>query len=102
MSKVNLNYSNISINCINQLDSAINYLNDVIRYLQQHSVPYDFNRKSSYANSLSNIKKQRDELINIKEWIVSSNKNYDSMIEKLESQAIQLPTYKLKKRRTII
>lgn len=102
MSKVNLNYSNISINCINQLDSAINYLNDVIRYLQQHSVPYDFNRKSSYDNSLSNIKKQRDELINIKEWIVSSNKNYDSMIEKLESQAIQLPTYKLKKRRTII
>lgn len=102
MGKVNLDYSNIPANALNQLDNAINYLNDVIRYLQQNSIPNDFYRKNTFSTCLSSLKNQRDKLVDIKSWVVNSNKNYDSMIEKLEEQAFQLPTYKLKKRRTIV
>lgn len=102
MAKVELEYSNIPSNVLNQLDSAINYLNDVIGYLQQSSVPNDFYRRTTFSNAVSNLRSQRDELQNIKDWIVRSNKNYDSMIDKLEIQANQLPNYRINKRRTII
>ena len=41
-------------------------------------------------------------LNNVKGWLVESNKNYNSMIDKLETQANQLPVDQVKKRNSII
>lgn len=102
MAKVYLNYSPISTNGINSLDTAINNINRVISYLQQNSIPSDFKKYSTLSNTISDLKKQRDSLVNLKNWLKDSNKNYDSFISKLQTQAYKLPSGLIKRRSSII
>lgn len=102
MAKVNLNYDAIGVNGINSLDNAINHLNTVISYLQQSSVPTDFSMYRNFINALEDLKKQRANLRYVKDWIVNSNKNYDSLISKLESNVNKLPTQGVKRRSSIV
>ena len=102
MAKVELNYEPIESSCITSLDSVIDSLSQAISYLQQNSVPGDFYRRTTLLNTIDDLKKQRVQLSNIKSWLVNSNKNYDSMIDKLNVQASQLPVYQVKSRSSII
>ena len=87
MSKVELNYGPIENSCINSLDTVISYLDEVIRHLQQNSIPGDFNRRTTLSNTISDLKLQRKSLANIRSWLINSNNNYNSMIDKLNLQA---------------
>ena len=78
------------------------YLNTVISYLQQNSIPNDFYRYNTLVNTISDLKKQRDKLVNFKNWIVNSNKDYDSLISKFELQSVKLPTGRIKQRTTVV
>lgn len=98
MAKVELNYGPIENSCINSLDSVIGYLDEVIRHLQQNSIPGDFNRRTMLSNTITDLKSQRKSLINVKNWLMSSNSNYNSMIDKLNLQASRLPVYQVKRR----
>lgn len=102
MASVYLNYSSISSSVINSLSSAISYLDTVIGYLQRNSIPSDFARYSTLVNTISDLKKQRDKLSNFSDWLVNSNKNYDSFILNLEKQALKLPVCHIKKRTSIV
>ena len=102
MAKISLSYDAVSVNGLNSLDNAINYLNTVISYLQQNSIPSDFYRYNTLVNTISDLKKQRDKLVNFKSWIINSNKDYDSLISKLEIQTLKLPTGRLRKRTTVV
>ena len=101
MGTVRLNYPAIE-NGIDALDTAIDKLNSVISYLQKNSVPGDFSRYNLYYSTLSDIKKQRDKLVYLRDWIKDSNKNYDSFVAKLESQANKLPCGLIKRRSKIV
>ncbi len=102
MSKVELNYSAIEGNGLTQLDSAIASLGQVITYLQQTSIPGDFYRRTTLSNTIDDLKVRKNNLVDLKNWIINSNKNYNSMIDKLERQAYQLPTYQIKRRSNIV
>ena len=102
MARIQLDYDSISVNGINALDSAVNYLNTVINYLQQNSIPSDFYRYNTLINTISDLKKQRDKLINFKSWVVNSNKDYDSLISTFDAQASKLPTGRIKKRTGLV
>lgn len=102
MAKVVLNYGPIETNCINSLETAISNLQSVVSYLQQNSIPTDFSRYSMLSNTLSDLKNQLDKLIYLKDWLIKSNRNYDSFISKLELQSSKLPVYQIKRRTSII
>lgn len=102
MAKVSLSYDSISVNGLNALDSAINYLDSVINYLQQNSIPSDFYRYNTLVNTIADLKKQRGRLVDFKNWIVNSNKEYDSLISKFEVQAAKLPIGRIKQRTTVV
>ncbi len=102
MSKINLNFGPIQSNCIPALDTAINYLNEAVGALQQTSIPGDFYKRNDLQNTIANLKSYSTTISNVKSWIGDSNKNYDSMIDKLENQANKLPVYMVDKRNQII
>ena len=102
MAKVSLDYGPISNNCITSLDIVIDALNDAIRFLQQNSIPSDFYKRTTLSNTIADLKSQRDNLVYVKNWIVNSNANYNSMIDKLNIQANKLPVYQVKRRTTIV
>lgn len=102
MASVNLNYTTIGTNGIDALETVIDKLNSVISYLQKNSVPGDFYRYNTFVNTLSDLKKQRDKLVYLRDWLKDSNRNYDSFITKLEAQAIKLPTGLVKRRSKIV
>ena len=102
MSKVKLSYSSLRNGSVNSLDNVVNQLNEAISYLQQNSIPGDFYMANTLYNTISDLKLQRNKLSSAKSWVINSNKNYDSMIDKLEVQANKLPVYQVKRRNTII
>lgn len=102
MSKVNLNFGPIETTCIPAIDNAMGHINEAVRALQQTSVPGDFYRRTELLNTIANLNSYVSSLNNVKGWLVESNKNYNSMIDKLETQANQLPVDQVKKRNSII
>ena len=102
MAKINLNYDAIKVNGINALDNAINYLSSVINYLQQNSIPNDFNKYNILTNTISDLKKQKEKLVDFKSWLVNSNKAYESLISSFESQVAKLPAGRIKKRTSVV
>lgn len=102
MSKVNLNFGPIEVTCVPAIDTAMGHINEAVRVLQQTSVPGDFYRRTELINIMSNLNSYVSSLNNIKGWLVESNKNYNSMIDKLELQANQLPVDQVKRRNSII
>lgn len=102
MATVELDYGRVENNCIVPIDNVIDYLNEAINYLQQFSIPSDFSKRTALYNIIADLKNQRALLSDVKKSIVNSNKNYDSMIDKLDQQASQLPVYHVRTRSTII
>ena len=102
MATVSLNYAPIETNGMDALETAIDKLNSAISYLQRNSVPGDFSRYNLFYSTLSDLKKQRDKLVYLKDWLKDSNKNYDSFIAKLETQANKLPSGVVKRRSKIV
>lgn len=102
MAKIKLDYAPISTNGLNSLDKAISYLNSVINSLGQNSIPKDFNYYNVLVNTISDLIKQRDRLVYFKNWLINSNKNYNSLILMFELQAVKLPTSRIKSRSSIV
>ena len=102
MSKVYLNYGQIESVCFPAIDNVVDSLSNVITLLEQVSIPLDFSKRTTLINTISNLKTCKTSLVNTKTWIYNSNKNYDSMIDKLYLQASLLPDYQVKKRNSIM
>lgn len=102
MTKVLIDYSSYQNNGSASMDEAIAILDDVLDYLQATSVPNDFNRRNTLVGVINNFKKYRNDLKYYKNWLADSNKNYNSMIDKLESQANKLPVYNIRTRNDIV
>lgn len=100
MSKVKLDFGQINNSCITNLDNAIDTLNSAISFLQQNLIPDDFYRKNTLSNIIADLKSKRDNLVYVKNWLINSNTNYNSMIDKLNIQANKLPVCRVKSRIT--
>lgn len=102
MSKVNINFGPIESIGIPAIDDVIGHVGEAVVALQQTAVPGDFYRRTTLLNTISSLQESVSSLSNLKTWLVESNKNYNSMIDKLELQANQMPIDQVKKRNTII
>lgn len=102
MSKINLQYSTISTNCVDKIDSAIKSINSALTYLQAFDIPGDFYRRTQLINTISKLKNQYQKLVTIKTSIVNSNSDYNTVIDDLIDAANNLPVDKIKKRASII
>ena len=102
MSSINLQYGNISTNCLDKIDSVIKSLNKSLNYLQAFDIPRDFSRRTQLLNAISNIKIHQQDLMNIRNSIVNSNNDYNSVTDNILDVANHLPVDKIKKRSTII
>lgn len=98
MAKVELDFGQISNGCIPNLEKVIDALNIAINYLQQNSIPDEFYRKDTLVNVIADLKSKRDSLVYVNNWLVNSNSNYNSMIDKLNIQANKLPVCRIKSR----
>ena len=102
MADVKLDYSSVGSLTVTSISSLSASLNKTINYLEQNSVPSDFSRRNEFYNVISDLKRQVKKLDDIKDWLVNSNKNYDSLIDKLNQQAMKLPVYQVKPRSKVI
>lgn len=102
MSKVKIDFGAIETNALPAIDNATGHINEAIAALQQAAIPSDFSKLDLLKSTFSNLKTYTRTLNNTKTWLVESNKNYNSMIDKLELQANKMPVDQVKKRNTII
>lgn len=102
MSKVNINFGPIESTGIPAIDNIIGHVGEAAVALQQTAVPGDFYRRATLLNTISNLRGYVTSLNNAKVWLINSNRNYNSMIDKLELQASRMPIIQVKKRNTII
>ena len=102
MAEVKLDYSSVGTNAVTSISSLVSSIDAAIDYLQQNSVPSDFSKRSMFYNVIIDLKKQCNELNYVKNCLININKNYDSMIDKLDQQASKLPVYQVKKRNKIV
>ena len=102
MSKVELDSSNLKANCLLYINDTIKAISTAMNYYEQMNVPYDFSRRYELRNiyeELSNIKKS---LQNTYDWIVDSNKDYNTLIDNLSTQAGYLSVDQITRRNNII
>ena len=102
MARIFLDYHAIQSSCLNQLDNSINQLSHSISNLQRHSIPNDFDKRTILYRTIEDLKRQQSILSDVSNWLIRSNRNYDSLIDKLNSQASKLPVYTVKTRSKII
>ena len=102
MSNVELNYDAMRSNCVLVLEDVVNAIQKSINYFYQISIPSDFSRKQSLKRAASDLNRCKKEINNIRNLIINSNNNYDSLISNLSKQSESLPNCQIKKRTNII
>lgn len=95
MTKINIDIS--SVETVNtMLDDVINIYNKVISVLNYTVVPYSFEKRYAYQNNYSNLKKDKDKLVELKDFVNKSLKDVNSIDEALSNQAKNLPMNQIK------
>ncbi len=102
MSKVYIDSPNLNSGCIIYLNDSISAVNKVLNYFDYFDIPYDFKKRSTLKDVESTLRSVKKELDYVKDWIVDSNSNYNTLINNLKSQASDLPSYQIKQRNNII
>lgn len=102
MAKVDLDSSGLNSSCVINLNDSINTISKVINHFDYFDIPFDFSKRSELKNVESKLREVKKDLNNIKNWVVDSCNNYNTLINNLNNQANSLPTYQIKQRNNII
>lgn len=102
MSKVYLNSTNLNSGFVIRINDSINAVNKALNYFNYFDIPYDFKKRSTLKSIESTLTSVKNELNYIKNWVVDSNSNYNTLINNLKNQANSLPSYQIKQRNNII
>jgi len=79
MAKLSVDYNLLKVS-INGINDSISTLNRVINVFNGMRIPYDYSKRQTILNLKDSLEKRRDELEDIKEWIINSCKDYDNLI----------------------
>ncbi len=80
MARLSVDYNLLRVS-VNDLSDSISTLNKVISVFNGMRIPYDYSKRQTILNLKDSLEKRRDELQEIKEWIVDSCKDYDNLID---------------------
>ncbi len=80
------------------LNDVIDIYNKAIATIENTSIPYNFERKYAYQNNYSAIKRDKNNLIELKDFVKNSVKDLNSLDETLTNQARNLPTNSIKQK----
>lgn len=101
MTKLLINYDALKNSCIQNLNNSISKLDEVINVFNNLSIPYNYGKRQSIFNIKSSVISKRNELVNIRNWIVNSNDDFNATISQLCSSTSKLSKLKFGKRKGI-
>ena len=101
MSSLNINYSALKYDCINNLQDIIKELDRALEILKYTNIPYNYNKKSLILTIRNNLLSERNKIFNIQNWIEESCKGYDRLIKVLSDRALKIPKYKIERRKEL-
>lgn len=84
------------------LDNCLNYLNDANQFIYSISIPRDFGKKSQLQDCLTEIRKIRKDISDLKTWGVDSCKKYNNALKDMNSLASLLPKLQLQVRNLVV
>lgn len=102
MSKIYINSEELKYGCVIPLKDTINDLNKVVDYFDYFDIPSTFSKKGELRNIKGNLKSIKNKLKSVEHWIVNSNNDYNSLLEKLNDKNSKLSTYSIKNRDNIV
>ena len=102
MAKIEIDSSNLNANCLLYISDTIKAVAAAMSYYEQTNVPYDFQKKSELRNVYEELSKVKSNLQNVYDWIVNSNKDYNTLIDNLNVQANVLSVDQLSRRSNIV
>ncbi|MGE5456619.1 MAG: hypothetical protein ACM3O4_05935 [Ignavibacteriales bacterium] len=102
MTKVKFNYSELQRTVIPSLIDTNSYLDKTINTSLSLNIPGSFRYAETLRdlpNFLSNIKK---ELVKTKDWLITSNRQYEEAVTNIESMVNSIDTIVINKRNKIV
>lgn len=102
MSKIYINSDELKYGCIVPLKDTIDDLDKVIDYFDYFDIPSGFSRKAELRNVKSDLRTIKSTLNDAKNWIIDSNNDYNSLLEKLNDKNAGLSNYSIRNRNNIV
>ena len=102
MAKIHLNSSGVKSNCIIKINDTVDLINKTLNCFNNFDIPSDFSKKNTLRNVQSDLKKVKDNLNGVVNWLNSSLSDYNTLLNKLNDQSRSLPNYKVKSRNNIV
>ena len=95
MAKIDIDTTNID-SVVNMLNDVIEVYNKSISVLDYTNLPYSFEKRYAYQNNYSSLKKDKEKLVELKNFVSDSIKEINSIDDALFNQAKNLPTNRIK------
>lgn len=97
MAKVEIDINNVyQVRIL--LDDVIDIYSKAINTLKSTSIPYNFEKKYAYNNNYSNLKKDKSDLIELRDFVEKSVRDLNSIDSSLLKQSRNLPTSPIKEK----
>lgn len=90
MTKINIDTTSVKT-VDTMLGDVIDIYDKMISVLDYTVVPYNFDRRYAYQSNYSNLKKDKNKLVELRKFVNDSLSDLDSFDEALSNQAKKLP-----------
>ena len=90
MTKINIDTTSVKT-VDTMLGDVIDIYDKMISVLDYTVVPYNFDRRYAYQSNYSNLKKDKNKLVELRKFVNDSLSDLDSLDEALSNQAKKLP-----------
>lgn len=102
MVKLYFNNSNLNKDVKPSIISTVGYLSNVINDSNSLVIPSSFEYAKELKDFSYNIKKIKDELTKVNEWIDFSNRNYDNTMNEISDGLKQIDDLEIKVREKLV
>lgn len=102
MVKLYFNNSNLNKDVKPSIISTVDYLSKVINDSNSLVIPGSFEYARELNDFSYNIKKIKDELIKVNEWIDFSNRNYDNTMNEISDGLKQIDDLEINAREKLV
>ncbi len=102
MAKLYFNNGNLNRDVKPSIAATVDYLSKVINDSNSLVIPSGFEYERELKELSYNVKKIKDELLKIDQWIDFSNRNYDNTINEMNDGLKQIDDFEIKVREKLV
>lgn len=102
MTKLLFKESTLTNSVIRSLDNSADFLDVALREIYSMSIPGGFGQSSNLNSCVQDIKKIRNEILDLKKWTSESCKKFDNSLQNMDSVAVLLPKSKISLRKEVV